>query len=798
MSEQKRIRLSGAAYRKQKLKRDEEIKKNSGSFEKYLKKNNEVLNNPETHSKIISEEPNTLEVTDSLKEVGNSEQISDSIDIFNNEINITLEENASIKSNENENNISDPGTWPAIFSNSLRLQLVKTGPIKPNKDFKYPRDALNRRFPISILSKELKNGEVIERTWLIYSVKNDVVYCFCCKIFSSENYALTKFGCNDWKNVHNIVKEHETCKIHFNSLKKWMELSARLNSNQTIDAAHQRVLNNETRHWQNVLERLMAIVEFLGKQCLPFRGTNDILYENNNGNFLGLVQLLAKFDSVLSEHVRRIQNKEIHNHYLGKGIQNEIIHLLSRAIKNKILEKLKNAKYYSIIVDCTPDKSRVEQMSITIWFVDINRDTKKIDICEHFLGFIPVDITTGQELTNAILSELKINKIPIQDMRGQGYDNGSNMKGRNSGVQKKILDINSRAFFVPCHAHTLNLVVNDTAKSSTGASKFFIQIQAIFVFLSGSTRRWAVLKKHITQLTLKPLSETRWESRIDAIRPFRYQTGEIFDALYEISQDISFDQITRLEAESLAKKIKNFNFVCCVVIWHSILNQINLASKVLQKVTLDISGAENILSETINFLKKIRCDESFDKFLRDAETIALELDIEASFRQQTSIRPRKKKTVFFSYEQPDEPIINLKTKFKVELYFYILDVALNSLEERFEQLHNHCDNFKFLYDISSLKSITKNNIVKNCMDLQLLLSENENVSNSDIDAIEMTDELVAISELLKPNSTPLEVLQFIVNNNNFVPNVAVALRIILTMPVSVASGERSFSKLKII
>lgn len=69
----------------------------------------------------------------------------------------------------------------------------------------------------------------------------------------------------------------------------------------------------------------------------------------------------------------------------------------------------------------------------------------------------------------------------------------------------------------------------------------------------------------------------------------------------------------------------------------------------LQKVTLDISGAENILSETINFLKKIR-RESFDKFLKDAETIALELDIEASFTQQTSIRPRKKKTVFFSYE----------------------------------------------------------------------------------------------------------------------------------------------------
>jgi hypothetical protein len=53
--------------------------------------------------------------------------------------------------------------------------------------------------------------------------------------------------------------------------------------------------------------------------------------------------------------------------------------------------------------------------------------------------------------------------------------------------KKKFLDINSRAFFV--HTHTLNLVVNDTGKSSIGTSKFFIQVQAIFVFLSGSIHR---------------------------------------------------------------------------------------------------------------------------------------------------------------------------------------------------------------------------------------------------------------------------------------------------------------------
>lgn len=58
--------------------------------------------------------------------------------------------------------------------------------------------------------------------------------------------------------------------------------------------------------------------------------------------------------------------------------------------------------------------------------------------------------------------------------------------------------------------------------------------------------------------------------------------------------------------------------------------------------------------------------------------------------------------------------------------------------------------------------------MKNCIDFQLLLSKNENVSKSDIDTIEMTVELVAISELLKPKSAPVEGLKFIVNDSNFV------------------------------
>lgn len=109
--------------------------------------------------------------------------------------------------------------------------------------------------------------------------------------------------------------------------------------------------------------------------------------------------------------------------------------------------------------------------------------------------------------------------LSLENLRGQGYDNGSNMKGKHSGVQKRILDINPRAFFVPCSSHTLNLVVNDAAKCCLAETSFFNLVEKIYVYFSVPIHRWEVLLRHVPSLTLKPLSDTRWENRIDALLP---------------------------------------------------------------------------------------------------------------------------------------------------------------------------------------------------------------------------------------------------------------------------------------
>ncbi len=69
---------------------------------------------------------------------------------------------------------------------------------------------------------------------------------------------------------------------------------------------------------------------------MAFRGSTDTLNKPDNGNFLKEVELMAKSDPVMKQHVDRVESgASSHSHYLGKRIQNELIYSISA----KILEK---------------------------------------------------------------------------------------------------------------------------------------------------------------------------------------------------------------------------------------------------------------------------------------------------------------------------------------------------------------------------------------------------------------------------------------------------------------------------
>jgi hypothetical protein len=138
------------------------------------------------------------------------------------------------------------------------------------------------------------------------------------------------------------------------------------------------------------------------------------------------------------------------------------------------------------------------------------------------MGFLEVNDTTGQGIFDVLEEELKNLGLDIDNIRGQGYDNGSNIKGKHQGVQKKLLDINPRAFYSACGCHSLNLTLCDMAKACGKAKDFFGIIQRIYTTFAKSTKKWQILKDNITGLTLKSVSSTRWESRVDSVKAIRF------------------------------------------------------------------------------------------------------------------------------------------------------------------------------------------------------------------------------------------------------------------------------------
>ena len=234
-----------------------------------------------------------------------------------------------------------------------------------------------------------------------------------------------------------------------------------------------------------------------------------------------------------------------------------------------------------MLLDCTPDASHQEQMSLIIRYVETS--SSSISVVESFLGFLDVNDTTGKGLFEVLQDELKNLDLDIDNVRGQSYDNGSNMKGKNLGVQALLLNINPRAFYSACGCHSLNLTLCDMAKTCGKAKDFFGIIQRIYTTFANSTKKWKILKDNIGEgLTLKSVSSTRWESRINSVKAIRFQISEIREALLQVA-DVDKDPKTSSEAKSLANnELGDLEFVVAIIIRYDISAAVNLISKVLQ------------------------------------------------------------------------------------------------------------------------------------------------------------------------------------------------------------------------
>ncbi|XP_076921537.1 uncharacterized protein LOC143582989 [Bidens hawaiensis] len=478
----------------------------------------------------------------------------------------------------------------------------------PKRDLtidKGPKDKFGRRFHAIFYTRTLSNKENCDR--------------------ECEGY-------RDWQHVTTSLKEHEVSLEHLKNMASWFEMCQRLKVNETIDKVAYEQFKKERDYWKQVLSRIIAFVKFLGKKTLAFRGTNEKLYQEDNGIFLGLVEMVEEFDPVMKEHVRRITSDEIHVRYLGHS-------------------------------------------------------------------FLIVDDTTGKGISDITHEELKSLGLDINDMRRQGYDNGSNMRGKHQGVQRRFLDINPRAFYTPRGCHSLNLALSNMATTCTKA-----------------------------------------------------RDGDIK---------------THSEADTLAtKEIGDFGFLVSIVIWYQILNTINVVSKKLQSKEMVLDEAIKEVKNLINFFKEYR-EVGLSEAIEVAKGISIEMGVDPGFPQRRPILRKKQ----FNETSREQKIV--------------VDQAISSLESRFEQYNEYEKLFGFLFP-KKLKELEDKDLMSCCIILQDALKYGE---ASDIDAKELYMELKLMNTYLSDEIiTFIYALKFLKKAYHY-PNALVAYRVLLAIPVTVASAE---------
>ncbi|XP_059669342.1 uncharacterized protein LOC132314501 [Cornus florida] len=314
---------------------------------------------------------------------------------------------------------------------------------------------------------------------------------------------------------------HTKCAMLYGNFKK----SAQHIDKMLNAQSKEEVLNNRMR-----LKATIEIVRLLALQGIGFRGHDESSSSLNRGNFIEVLKCKAEGNDELSSFI--LNNVPQNAQYIAPSIQKEVIHILANRVRKMICDEIAGGKY-CILVDETQDESNTEQLALVLRYV-------KHDglLMECFFAIVGVENTSAVTLKDAICVILGRFDLSIQNLRGQGYDGASNMRGEWNGLQALFLKDCPFAYYVHYFAHRLQLALVAAAKDETNIWQFFSHLTCIVNLVASSPNRLAELKyfqrdeiacmlstceresgKRANQIgTLHRAGATRWSSHYDSVK----------------------------------------------------------------------------------------------------------------------------------------------------------------------------------------------------------------------------------------------------------------------------------------
>lgn len=491
------------------------------------------------------------------------------------------------------------------------------------------------------------------------------------------------------------------------------------------------------------------------------------------GNFRALINYrIDGGDKILAQHIESC-NKN--SSYISKTTQNELIVCCGEAISQKICDRVKKSRLFTIIADETSDISLKEQLSICLRYFDVDC----FEIKEVFLKFVDVRETTGESISTTLIEELGKVGLDILNCRGQAFDGCSNMSGKFKGTQARIKQIQPLAIYIHCCSHRLNLALSKACSLSSIRNAVGV-ISSVVNFFRDSIPRINALEDYLKENNLlkegkhalKKMCETRWVERHDSVLTFLNTLPSIPAVLEKLAEMPDSSG----KAFSLLHSITASEFVVSVVVLADVFKQTLPLAKKLQTENMDILQANDLVKATTSSLAEVRekGEEHFKKLFKKCSEMASEMCCEIKKPRITSSQKHR----------PNQTTETVEDYYRIAIFLPFLDFVLSEMKNRFPD--------GLLNQIGQLQKLVLLPIQDGYEEDVLAGAVFYKNDLPNYDALE--GELMIWKHLRKSCSDQSHASTY--QSSVDLPNIRTLLQILYTLPITSSTAERSFSTLR--
>ncbi|CAF0959948.1 unnamed protein product [Brachionus calyciflorus] len=248
-----------------------------------------------------------------------------------------------------------------------------------------------------------------------------------------------------------------------------------------------------------------------------------------------------------------------------------------------------------------------------------------------------------------------------------------------------------------------------------------------------------------------------------------------------------FQEIRQIDYNSKASciygLISTFSFIFFLEVLTLLFNITNILSLEIQTIDLDYSNMKSLADSTVEKLENLKENENFRVILEKSSNLLMKIDPESS-----EIPPLKKR------KRNDSGFINEDNYFIK--YCKIIDVFVETITQRFES--SNIDPISSIFKLITSKEEQDFSVLKNTLNLFLKYVDEKRLEtelalwypfkknlNFELDECQIIQKAEKMRQLFL---TP--------NVDKIFPNITILYRIYLSLPISNAHSERSFSTLR--